>query len=436
LIRATGPLSERLEHRRLFSAAVGNGVPLSPPSSPFLEPGSDSGPSDFDHYTNALNPVFDIITANASATVRLYRNGTVVASRTGPGAITDNDPPEGVTSYEADQTLSGETSTLSGPLTVTFDRTIATPGPPDLEATSDNGVSNTDNITNVSTPVFDTTTGIEAGQTTVQLLRDGLSVAGRTGAGSLTAPSTPDGNYTFSILQTDLAGNQAGSTALSVSIDTLPPILNGGAPTWSYQTVQSLTYSFSENVQASLSVGELVVQKTTPPSSFVPDLNKHLSYDPNLNIATLTFTTVPLADGNYTAAITGPITDVAGNSLVNGGSLNFFTFAGDTDANRNVNVADLANVAGNFGKTNGQTWINGDFDYNHNVNVADLADLAGNFGKTLAAGTGETGVLAAMQPAAAPVFSSQIIAGGTDASDAQLLLGDSDVDVLHVRTFR
>src|SRR5262249_27359513 len=113
------------------------------------------------------------------------------------------------------------------------------------------------------------------------------------------------------------------------------------------------------NGPQALGVRQLVVQKTNPPPRFLPDPDQHFGYDLNFNIATLTFTTVPLADGNYTAAITGPITDVAGNNLANGGSLNFFTLVGDTDANRNVNVADLANLAGNFGKTNGQTWING-----------------------------------------------------------------------------
>jgi hypothetical protein len=60
-----------------------------------------------------------------------------------------------------------------------------------------------------------------------------------------------------------------------------------------------------------------------------------------------------------------------------------FTYLGDTDLDGHVNVADLANLAGNFGKTTGATWIQGDFDYNGSVNVADLADLAGNFGLTL-----------------------------------------------------
>jgi hypothetical protein len=58
------------------------------------------------------------------------------------------------------------------------------------------------------------------------------------------------------------------------------------------------------------------------------------------------------------------------------------TLLGDTDLSGNVNVADLANLAANFGKPSGQEWLQGDFDYNGNVNVADLADLAGNFGQS------------------------------------------------------
>jgi hypothetical protein len=77
-----------------------------------------------------------------------------------------------------------------------------------------------------------------------------------------------------------------------------------------------------------------------------------------------------------------------------------FTLLGDTDLDGRVNVADLANLAGNFGKTSNQFWISGDFDYNGNVNVADLADLAGNFGKDLASG-GLTGASAAPAAAAA-----------------------------------
>jgi autotransporter-associated beta strand protein len=82
------------------------------------------------------------------------------------------------------------------------------------------------------------------------------------------------------------------------------------------------------------------------------------------------------------------------------------TLLGDSDLDGRVNVADLANLAGNFGKTSGQVWLAGDFDYNGNVNVADLADLAGNFGKDLtSAGFGSGGGAAAAASPAAVVAS-------------------------------
>jgi autotransporter-associated beta strand protein len=77
-----------------------------------------------------------------------------------------------------------------------------------------------------------------------------------------------------------------------------------------------------------------------------------------------------------------------------------FTLLGDTNLDGSVNVADLANLAGNFGKTGGATWIQGDFDNDGNVNVADLADLAGNFGQTLVTGSAATDAVATSQAAA------------------------------------
>src|SRR5262249_2072865 len=93
-------------------------------------------------------------------------------------------------------------------------------------------------------------------------------------------------------------------------------------------------------------------------------------------------------------------TQLAGNQIITstpgaGGALGYkdigggtievrLVLLGDSDLDGKVNVADLANLAGNFGQTTGQFWLSGDFDYNGNVNVADLADLAGNFGKDLA----------------------------------------------------
>jgi chondroitin AC lyase len=88
--------------------------------------------------------------------------------------------------------------------------------------------------------------------------------------------------------------------------------------------------------------------------------------------------------------------------LGNGNTEVRFTLLGDTNLDGQVNVADLANLAGNFGVTGGASWIQGDFDRNGAVNVADLADLAGNFGGTLdtSGGTGQATANAAVATAA------------------------------------
>jgi hypothetical protein len=101
-----------------------------------------------------------------------------------------------------------------------------------------------------------------------------------------------------------------------------------------------------------------------------------------------------------------------------------YTLDGDTDLNGSVNVADLANIAGNFGATTGATWVQGDFDYNRSVNVADLADLAANFGASVSMGTVEStaaSTAVALRPAAAdalatPAFRNPLAAVSTDTS--------------------
>jgi hypothetical protein len=93
---------------------------------------------------------------------------------------------------------------------------------------------------------------------------------------------------------------------------------------------------------------------------------------------------------------------VLGYGTAGGGNFEIrATLLGDSDLDGQVNVADLANLAGNFGVTTGATWINGDFDYNGNVNVADLADLAGNFGQSLSS-IGASAAMPASAAAAVP----------------------------------
>ena len=208
---------------------------------PDLEAASDSGVSNTDNITSATIvhfPIFDVAPTEPMATVQLFRNGILVGSRVGPGAIQDPGPafPDGVYLYTSRQTdLAGNVGPMSGALAVTIDNTA--PGftaVPDLEAASDTGVSNTDNITADTSPVFDVV-GVEAGAT-LKLLRDGVVVTTLTNTAGGTVPiadagPVPDGVHQYSSIQIDVAGNVGPvSGALAVTIDTQSPTFVPGVP--------------------------------------------------------------------------------------------------------------------------------------------------------------------------------------------------------------
>src|SRR5205823_5505926 len=109
-------------------------------------------------------------TAEASSTVKLYRAGStqigsVVASASGTWSIMASALPAGVNAITATATdAAGNISAATGTLNVTIDTTApGAPPTPDMAAGSDSGSSNTDNITNVTTPSFSGTA--EAGST-------------------------------------------------------------------------------------------------------------------------------------------------------------------------------------------------------------------------------------------------------------------------------
>jgi hypothetical protein len=141
---------------------------------------------------------------------------------------------------------------------------------------------------------------------------------------------------------------------------------------YEFQTRQAITFTFNGDASVTFTRNSYSIVNQTTNNTLAPSTGA-LSFNATGTQATLVLTNL-LADGNY---------HVTSGSM----TLDFFVLLGDADHDRHVNVADLADLAGNFGKTAGMTLINGDFDYTGNVNVADLADLAGNFGKTLAAGS-------------------------------------------------
>ena len=99
------------------------------------------------------------------------------------------------------------------------------PSSPDLIATSDTGVSSTDNNTKTTTPIF---TGAAEVGSAVKLFdgstQIGSATASASGSWTITAPILGQGTHAIATTATDAAGNtSAPSAALSVMIDTTAP---------------------------------------------------------------------------------------------------------------------------------------------------------------------------------------------------------------------
>jgi hypothetical protein len=59
-----------------------------------------------------------------------------------------------------------------------------------------------------------------------------------------------------------------------------------------------------------------------------------------------------------------------------------YTLAGDSDLDGDVDIADVAHLAQNYGATSAANWSQGDFNYDGAVNFADVVRLAQNYGSS------------------------------------------------------
>ncbi len=211
-----------------------------------LQAASDLGISNTDNYTSDNTPTFDG-TAESGATVVLTSNiqGGTLASTTATGGtwtattlgLIDGVHIITVTSTDALGNVNTNT------LTVTIDTTLPPFPTINLQAASDSGASNTDDITNAVTPIFDGTA--EAG-TTLQLTSslDGpLSNPSSAGGTWNSGVGLSEGTHTMTIRSTDDAGNFREGTMVVVIDRTAPnptiarfspagPATNAGSVTW------------------------------------------------------------------------------------------------------------------------------------------------------------------------------------------------------------
>jgi fibronectin-binding autotransporter adhesin len=233
-------------------------------------------------------------------------------------------------------------------------------------------------------------------------------------AGTLTVAAAASIGSANVIVASGATLNAYGTLSSTAAV-TANGAANFGAPNSTAAATQQLaSLAIADGVTASItSSAQAGIPKTLQPASLTfPGMSGSGKIDLTNNI--LISTGAPtVGEGLITAGNVKTTTAglVLGYGDAGGGNYKIrATLLGDSDLDGKVNVADLANLAGNFGVTTGMLWINGDFDYNGNVNVADLADLAGNFGNSLA-GSSSTSIAtttAAAQPALAIASGSSV----------------------------
>lgn len=230
------------------------------PGTPVLAAASDSGVKG-DGSTSNKTPTFSGSAAEQNAEVVLY-DGAVEIGRSfadGSGNWTVSVAAakalaDGLHSIQLKQIdAAGNTSAFSDPFGLRIDSAAAAPGRPVLASTSDSGASNSDGITNDTTPSF-SGGGAEASASVV--LYAGTREIGRTTANSdgnwslevgMADKFTADGAYAITAVQTDRAGNtSAASSAFALVIDTAGPTVSSFSTSRSAKEFQ---LAFSETIQ-------------------------------------------------------------------------------------------------------------------------------------------------------------------------------------------
>jgi hypothetical protein len=242
-------------------------------SPPVLAPTSDSGRSYSDGITNVRSPQF-LVSGAASDTIVLLRGGVDLARRVGPGTLSEPTAlSDGTYSYSLRRSDAAGNVSLSPAISVLIDTTPPISALPALAPGSDSGWSNSDGITNVTSPQF-----IVAGASDdlITLLRNGTAVAQRLGAGILQEPTKlADGTYLYVLQRADVAGNVSTSTPISVVTETVPPPTVGNLSVLKGNIVQFQPISSNDTYQYRVGQGPyLPVYSTTfLPAGLAPGVN-------------------------------------------------------------------------------------------------------------------------------------------------------------------
>jgi hypothetical protein len=210
-----------------------------------------------------------------------------------------------------------------------------------------------------------------------------------------------------------LYGRALSSTEVGRLADTIAPQLS--SKTFNYESSQSLSFNFSEDVLDSLSASDFTITNLTTanviPANEFTLVTQGGSGVPS--IATLTHNIGVLPDGNYRATITG-VSDVAGNPLATS-NLDFFVLGADANRDRKVDTSDFNLFAANFGGSS-KVFSQGNFNYDAvgAVDSTDFGVFISQYGQSLPASS-------------SPVTSPPLFAVGGGLEDSDGLPPEPDL---------
>lgn len=208
-----------------------------------------------------------------------------------------------------------------------------------LAAASDSGASNSDRITNDTTP---TITGNAQASSTVALTS---SISGAMGSGtatgggtfSVTGSTIAQGNHNITATATNGSGTSPASSALAITVDTAGPTVSSSNPSNAgvAGAITEITINYNENLWAATATNAAnyqLVGTTEGPVAVIPTITG--SNPTVVRLCRDAGCTLPFAYDDYTLTLvaTAGIRDVAGNNL-NNGTNGTITFSLQFEAN-------------------------------------------------------------------------------------------------------
>jgi len=200
-------------------------------STPDLTPTSDTGRSNSDNITNDSTPEItipgattgDVVTVSATNGTSTVTCTYTVGTAAGCSLPTLSDGTWTVSASITD--AAGNTGPASGSLSITIDgATPATPSTADLLPNSDTGTSDSDNLTNDTTPSFTLPAGTNGDTVTISATKGGETKTCTYIVGVATQcdlPALNAGDWSVTATVTDPAGNSSSPSApINISIDT------------------------------------------------------------------------------------------------------------------------------------------------------------------------------------------------------------------------